>query len=164
MGAEGRHNGPAVREAGGMKDFWGSHQANRLACGWMSRAVKPFTVCSTLTESGIRGSKNRTSPLTLQGRGVKVNEGHQGEQEERRSRERSPDTDDVSIRLLLQMSFDHPGSVFPVGHHPAEGHTTETADKTNHAKRTGCCGSKNNVKELLVLSARWTKLLNLTWK
>lgn len=43
----------------------GSHQANRLACGWMSRAVNPFTVCRTLMESGARGSKNRTSPLTL---------------------------------------------------------------------------------------------------
>lgn len=117
-----------------MKDCWGSHQANRLACGWMSRAVKPFTVCSTLMESGIRGSKNRTSPLTLQGRGVKVNKGHRGEQK-RRWREQPPDTDDVSIRLLLQMSFDHPGSVFPVGHHAADGHKTEKADKTNNAIR-----------------------------
>ncbi|TNN40298.1 hypothetical protein EYF80_049545 [Liparis tanakae] len=33
----------------------------------MSSAVKPFTVCSTLTESGARGSKNRTSPFTLRG-------------------------------------------------------------------------------------------------
>lgn len=27
----GLHNGPAVCEGGGLKDFWGSHQANRLA-------------------------------------------------------------------------------------------------------------------------------------
>lgn len=25
----------------------------------------------------------------------------------------------MSVRLLLEMSFDHPGSVFPVGHDPA---------------------------------------------
>lgn len=31
----------------------------------MSSAVKPFTVCSTLMESGVRGSKKRTSPFTL---------------------------------------------------------------------------------------------------
>lgn len=51
-----------------------THQANRLACGWMSRAVNPFTVCSTLMESGVRGSKNRTSPLTLVGN-IKVSKG-----------------------------------------------------------------------------------------
>ncbi len=48
-----------------------THQANKLACGWISRAVSPFTVCNTLMESGVRGSKNRTSPLTLVG-SVKV--------------------------------------------------------------------------------------------
>lgn len=110
----------------------------------MSRAVKPFTVCSTLMESGIRGSKNRTSPLTLHGRGVKVNRGHQDKQK-RRSREQSPDTDDMSIRLLLQMSFDHPGSVFPVGHHPAESHETERADKTSNAKRLECWKLKQSI-------------------
>lgn len=78
VGAAGRHGGPAVCEGGAP----GSHQANRLACGWMSRAVRPFTVCSTLMESGIRESKKRTSPLTLQGRAVKVNRGHRGEQRE----------------------------------------------------------------------------------
>lgn len=29
-----------------------------------------------------------------------------------------PDADDVSVRLLLELSLDHPGAVFPVGHHP----------------------------------------------
>lgn len=43
------------------------------------------------------------------------------EGEGKRLREPPPDTDDVSIRLPLQVSFDHPGSVLPVGHHPAEG-------------------------------------------
>lgn len=35
----------------------------------MSRAVSPFTICITFTDSGIRGSKKRTSPLTLQDKG-----------------------------------------------------------------------------------------------
>lgn len=43
----------------------GTYQAIRFAWGWMSRAVSPFTICITFTDSGIRGSKKRTSPLTL---------------------------------------------------------------------------------------------------
>jgi len=31
----------------------------------MSRAVSPLTICRTFMDSGIRGSKNRTSPFTL---------------------------------------------------------------------------------------------------
>ena len=31
----------------------------------MSSAVSPFTICMTFTDSGSRGSKKRTSPLTL---------------------------------------------------------------------------------------------------
>lgn len=46
----------------------GAYQAIRFAWGWMSRAVSPFTICITFTDSGIRGSKKRTSPLTLQER------------------------------------------------------------------------------------------------
>lgn len=45
-----------------------TYQAIRFAWGWMSRAVSPFTICITFTDSGIRGSKKRTSPLTLQER------------------------------------------------------------------------------------------------
>lgn len=97
-----------------------THQANRLACGWMSRAVNPFTVCSTLMESGVRGSKNLTSPLTLSG-SVKVDRVRSTpallDFSLWRKIRNVPDTDDLSIRLLLQMSFDHPGAVLPVGHH-----------------------------------------------
>lgn len=46
----------------------GTYQAIRFAWGWMSRAVSPFTICITFTDSGIRGSKKRTSPLTLRRR------------------------------------------------------------------------------------------------
>lgn len=51
---------------GDMQAAFRTYQANRLACGWMSRAVSPFTICRTFTDSGILGSKKRTSPLTLQ--------------------------------------------------------------------------------------------------
>lgn len=98
----------------------------------MSSAVKPFTVCSTLTESGVRGSKKRTSPLTL------AESQSQHKRPERRGEEAEglPDADDVAVRLLLQVSLDHPGPVFPVGHHPtAHKHkqlsqTTTTAESS----------------------------------
>lgn len=57
----GGGGGRGGRRAAGL----GTYQAMRLAWGWMSRAVSPFTICSTLTDSGIRGSKKRTSPFTL---------------------------------------------------------------------------------------------------
>lgn len=47
----------------------GTYHAIRLAWGWMSRAVSPFTIWMTFTDSGIRGSKKRTSPLTLPKKG-----------------------------------------------------------------------------------------------
>lgn len=50
------------RDAGGET---GTYHAKRLACGWMSRAVSPLTIWRTFMDSGIRGSKNRTSPFTL---------------------------------------------------------------------------------------------------
>lgn len=42
-----------------------TYHAKRLAWGWMSRAVSPLTIWRTFMDSGIRGSKNRTSPFTL---------------------------------------------------------------------------------------------------
>lgn len=38
-----------------------------------------------------------------------------------------PDADNMAVRLLLQVSFNHPGSVLPVGHHT----TAETNKQTN---------------------------------
>lgn len=46
-----------------------------------------------------------------------------------RLRGRIPDADDMSVRLLLQMSFDHPGAVFPVGHHPTAQQTQPASEK-----------------------------------
>lgn len=87
------------------KVVW-SHQANRLACGWMSRAVNPFTVCSTLMESGVRGSKKRTSPLTLVGnksvsKSVQTTWTKTSCVNHKRQSESVPDADDVSVCLLL---------------------------------------------------------------
>lgn len=61
----GRGRGAGSAGTGVQPVGLGTYQAMRLAWGWMSRAVSPFTICSTLTDSGIRGSKKRTSPFTL---------------------------------------------------------------------------------------------------
>lgn len=69
--------------------------------------------------------------------------------DERRWREHPPHTDDVPIRLLLQMSFDHPGSVLPVGHHPAEGQHTEKAAQCEKGLNVMEAVDHNTVNKLL---------------
>lgn len=64
----GRRQGRAPFSLGAEKRV-GTYHAIRLARGWMSRAVSPFTIWMTFTDSGIRGSKKRTSPLTLPKKG-----------------------------------------------------------------------------------------------
>lgn len=104
----------------------------------MSSAVKPFTVCSTLMESGVRGSKKRTSPLTLAER-----KRQHGRPERRREEAKGlPDADDVAVRLLLEVSLDHPGSVFPVGHHPTAQQTQ--AAQPDSSNNNGSSNSNSN--------------------
>jgi len=103
-----------------------SHQANRFACGWMSKAVSPFTVCKMLIDSGIRGSKKRTSPFTLKDRGPKMWTHYK----KRISyimkwfklcetEKQLPDTDNMSFGLLLQVCLHYPSTMFPIRHHTA---------------------------------------------
>lgn len=112
----------------------------------MSSAVRPFTVCSMLMESAVRGSKKRTSPFTLAERKCQ----HPPPEHRREEAEGLPDTDDVSIRLLLELSLDHPGSVFPVGHHPtAQQIQAVQQDSSSSNNNKNCI---NNVCFLICLS------------
>lgn len=65
-------------------------------------------------ESGVRGSKKRTSPLTLAERKSQ----HKSPEPRGAEAKGIPDADDLTVRLLLEVSLDHPGPMLPVGHHP----------------------------------------------
>lgn len=121
----------------------------------MSSAVKPFTVCSTLMESGVRGSKKRTSPLTLAQR-----KSQHGRPERRGEQAKGlPDADDVAVRLLLEVSLDHPGSVFPVGHHPTAQQTqaAQTDRSSSSSRAASVCFSSSDHQKLQSPAAHESK-------